>query len=300
MANDLKVLAVLAAAQLEFEPIVKDATNPAYKRDGHVSKYATLGSVIDTVRPTLRKHGLFIVQKNIHVGTDYGVSTRLIHLESGEEITSEFLAPLDKQSSQGVASGQTYARRYEYLTILGLTTEDDDGNAASGVTTRPQSGQPAAKGTKPQQPSKTASPQSKKPAELPNAAIAAKLASDPAPAPPTPVNEDSEPAEDESTQSKPPVTFLPTETPELATKEELGIFYTRAKAVSATLIKSGWQSTGSVQPGAKLVSFITKKAGVAAMPAIPKVTWEALLGKLETLAAEDAGKLISLIEGAIK
>ena len=225
----LKVLAALSRAQAKFEAVKRSAENPAFKRAGKVSRYATLEDVIESVRPALTEEGLIIVQKNVFSEGLFGVATRLIHLESGEEIYSQFLAPLEKQSAQGVASILTYARRYEYFTLLGLVTPDDDGNAASGI--RPQTGQ-----NQPKQ-AKTPKTNTKAPSDGPKTAPAAPPVEDKAPEAP------STPETTENASNSPAEADLTVPTP-----AELQGFITRAKAVAAKLTNAGmvtcrWESS---------------------------------------------------------
>jgi hypothetical protein len=280
-----KLAAALQKAQLEFEPIIRDAQNPAFKRNGKISTYATLKSVIDTVRETLEKHGLVVIQRNIFREGMFGVASKLVHLESGEEYTSEFLAPIDKQSAQGVASCLTYARRSEYMTLLGLTPEDDDdGNAVSGINQftqpNPQNGQQSPKSA-PGRP-KGRPKQAVKPS--PEAITAPPAAQNEVPVPESPKTEENAPEAPKQTD----VTILPT-------KEELQGFYTRAKAVSTKLGEAGL-----TEPGPKLVKFITAVAGVPSMPAIDKTKFEAIISRLEETVKNHPTGLIQTIEERIK
>ena len=116
--------AALVAAYAEIGHVRKDAS-------GHHGTYATIGSVLDTVKPVLAKHGLAVIQ---HPGeADPGfivIVTTLIH-ESGETLCDGGLrmpAPNDPQKVGGAIS---YARRYALMTVLGLAAEDDDGQGAS-------------------------------------------------------------------------------------------------------------------------------------------------------------------------
>jgi hypothetical protein len=271
-----KLAAALQEAQLEFEPIITDAENPFFKRGGKASRYATLKSVIDTVRPTLKKFGLVVTQRNIFRDGMFGVQTTLTHLESGESYTSEFLAPLDKQSAQGVASILTYARRYEYFTILGLTPEDDDdGSKASGYTNPPNGQEQPRPAGKPKGRPKS-SP--KPPTE--------------APAAPPVVDSVETPKTPEVVSNSSPEPETPVVIP---SKEELQAFYQRAKAVSALLEKAGL-----TEPGPKLVKFITTVAGVKALPAVGKDKFEAILAKLEETVEKYPAGLIQTIEERIK
>lgn len=121
----------LLAAQKEFPVVKKSDSNPFFK-----SKYAGLPSILEVVLPILHKHGLILSQPPITTEGKIGVTTKLIHAESGETETSEFSMPLSKQDPQGAGSAITYARRYAIVSILGLNVdEDDDANSASGHNT---------------------------------------------------------------------------------------------------------------------------------------------------------------------
>jgi hypothetical protein len=64
------------------------------------------------------------------------VETILTHT-SGQWIQSELALPLLKADPQGVGSAITYGRRYGLAAIIGIVADvDDDGNAASGKSTK--------------------------------------------------------------------------------------------------------------------------------------------------------------------
>lgn len=97
------------------------------------SKYAPLDVVINTVKPTLTKHGLAVFQNVSGNGESITVTTMLTHT-SGEWIESEPLT-LNNSDNKGVSLAQaagisiTYARRYQLSAMLGISSEDDtDGN----------------------------------------------------------------------------------------------------------------------------------------------------------------------------
>ncbi len=71
----------LSKAQAELESAKMDADNPFFK-----SRYATLGSVIETAKPALEKNGLAIVQLPISENSSIGLRTVLMH-SSGEWIS---------------------------------------------------------------------------------------------------------------------------------------------------------------------------------------------------------------------
>lgn len=120
---------VKAAAQLS--PVAKDATNPAFR-----NRYATLDAIMEQVRPVLAAHGLAVVQSMTQPETVDGrvvgvaIETRILHT-SGEWIAGVVTLPVDKATAQGVGSAMSYGRRYGLSALLGLTADDDDGNAAS-------------------------------------------------------------------------------------------------------------------------------------------------------------------------
>ena len=114
----------LLSAQKEITFAIKDSTNPHFK-----NKYADLASVIDSVKPALNNAGIVFVQSASP--SDEGrlfLTTRLLH-ESGEWIEDTATCPLPKQEPQGYISCLTYMRRSNLASILGLKSEDDDGEA---------------------------------------------------------------------------------------------------------------------------------------------------------------------------
>lgn len=126
----------LIEAHKELENISKDAENPAFRKPGTnaVAKYATLAAAMDTIRPTLAKHGLAIIQvTDVQYVPESRVTliTRLIH-SSGQFIEGKYPIEPAKKDPQGLGTAITYARRYAVLAITGLAPEDDDGNEASG------------------------------------------------------------------------------------------------------------------------------------------------------------------------
>ena len=56
--------------------------------------------------------------------------TKLTHAESGQWESSLAVVQLPKADPQGMGSAMTYARRYALTAMLGMVTEDDDGEGA--------------------------------------------------------------------------------------------------------------------------------------------------------------------------
>lgn len=118
-------------AQAEFPHAPKGSS-------GVHGKYADLPTIIETVKPILREHGLHYLQPGIEAVGGVRVQTILMH-SSGEWIAdgAPFI-PATKQDAQGFGSAMTYARRYGLAALLGLAQDDDDGKAAVKATQKAQ------------------------------------------------------------------------------------------------------------------------------------------------------------------
>lgn len=113
------------ALQNDLKPIKEDA-------QGNRSKYASLTAVMKSVQPHLSTHGfvLFHTMRNGGVHTA-SMETVLMH-KGGEYISSTIEVPISKPNDpQAYGSAMTYGRRYSIMALLGLVTDDDDGQAAS-------------------------------------------------------------------------------------------------------------------------------------------------------------------------
>ena len=127
-SSDITELAkALLNVQRQLQPAMKDANNPFTK-----SSYASLKSVMETCRDALLDNGIWLCQYPVPVETSgcIGLATKLTHAESGQWQSSLAVVPLPKADPQGMGSAITYARRYTLTAMLGMITEDDDGEAA--------------------------------------------------------------------------------------------------------------------------------------------------------------------------
>jgi len=116
----------LAIAQGALKPAAFNRVNPHFK-----SRYADLTSVIDASRKALAENGLSIAQFPSADGSKVSVRTVLAH-KSGEWISDVLTLTASKPDPQGVGSAITYAKRYAWAAILGISAdEDDDANEAS-------------------------------------------------------------------------------------------------------------------------------------------------------------------------
>jgi len=126
-----KLAEALAKAQGEIVGAIKDSENPYFK-----SKYADLASVWEACRLPLSKNGLAVMQtttwKLVGETQTLILETMLIH-SSGEWRMSELPIKPVKDDPQGMGSAITYGRRQSLAAIVGVSPEDDDANAASGL-----------------------------------------------------------------------------------------------------------------------------------------------------------------------
>ena len=129
-----QLAAALAKAQGQMKFAAKDANNPFFK-----SKYADLASVIEAIKVPLSANGIAFVQATDFEDSAVIVETILLH-ESGEWISGKLRMQPTKNDPQGVGSAVTYAKRYGLQALAGVPSDDDDGNAATGLQ-----GAPAAK-----------------------------------------------------------------------------------------------------------------------------------------------------------
>lgn len=116
----------LAKAQAEIRHAVKEADNPFFK-----SKYADLAAVWDAAREPLSKNKLSIAQVVEFDEAGPWLETLLLHA-SGEWLSSRYPISMGDGKPQTMGSATTYARRYALSAMVGIASEDDDGNSASG------------------------------------------------------------------------------------------------------------------------------------------------------------------------
>lgn len=117
-----KIAEALSKAQAGFDHVEKDGKS-------HHGKYATLASVLETVRAGLGEHGLSIIQAPGTEGNMVTVTTRLMH-SSGEWLETTVSAPA-ATDIQKLGSAISYLRRYSLMAVLSLAADDDDdGNTA--------------------------------------------------------------------------------------------------------------------------------------------------------------------------
>lgn len=124
-SDKIELLATaLNAVQGKLKAAKKDAENPFFK-----SHYATLGSVWDACRELLHEHGFSVVQGG-KVENGQGILTTTLLHKSGQWISGDYPLTAVKSDPQAQGSAVTYARRYCLAAMVGIVTEDDDGESA--------------------------------------------------------------------------------------------------------------------------------------------------------------------------
>ena|SRR3990167_5379071 len=116
---------LIATVQYELGRLVKDEMNPHFK-----NRYYTLDSLLEALKPLLKKHGLQVLQT---VESSAGNGRRLLKTEvyGGMGITSSSIELPNTDDMQKLGSAITYAQRYSLKTLFLVEgDEDDDGNAS--------------------------------------------------------------------------------------------------------------------------------------------------------------------------
>lgn len=122
-----KLAAALARVQGQLGHVAKDKT---VKTEKYKYTYADLASCIDAVRAPLAANEIAVVQVPSADGVKVTVTTMIMH-SSGEWVSGELTLSAAKADPQSIGSAISYGRRYGLSAMLGLATEDDDGQVAS-------------------------------------------------------------------------------------------------------------------------------------------------------------------------
>ena len=126
---DKLLAADIVGALSELRTLGQDGSNPHFK-----SRYLTLQTLIEGVRPILARHNLALLQPVTADGASVTVTTTLLH-NTGTEFSSALtLTATGPATPQALGSLISYGRRYGAGSLLGIVSDpdaDDDGNAAS-------------------------------------------------------------------------------------------------------------------------------------------------------------------------
>lgn len=120
-----KLIKSLVKAKSEFRAIKKTKTGM------HKAKYAPMDEVLAATEAALKSNGIVVMQPIQFSELGAYIETTVAH-ESGQSISSSFPITLGANPQQN-GSAITYARRYAYCSMLGITADEDD-DADSTVT----------------------------------------------------------------------------------------------------------------------------------------------------------------------
>lgn len=125
------VIKALVECQANVGGAVKSSKNPHFG-----SKYADLSSVMEACADALKSSGLAVCFEWA-TNEDGGITGNIIlYHVSGQWLAFQGpLIKLDKPNAHGVGSAMTYFKRYMYQSVLGIASEDDDGNEATKQAT---------------------------------------------------------------------------------------------------------------------------------------------------------------------
>ncbi|ESK41045.1 hypothetical protein P256_00030 [Acinetobacter nectaris CIP 110549] len=106
-------------------------------------KYASLGSIIEIVRPILATYGFSVSFQHKQENASQIKIFCILRHRDGHSAHNELILPLDnsgaKSSVQQVGSTITYGKRYSICSLLNIATGDDnDGFTANAKTIRPK------------------------------------------------------------------------------------------------------------------------------------------------------------------
>lgn len=137
--NISEIASGLVKFHAKIKNIEKSNTNPFYR-----SKYATLDSILEYIRPILSECGLSILQFPISAPNKAVSIKTILMSEGGQYIESDSFAIIPpKHESQQYGAAITYSRRQCVSSILSLSFDiDDDANAITSPQTTQQTSAP--------------------------------------------------------------------------------------------------------------------------------------------------------------
>jgi len=129
MSETQTLLEALLTFQEKAPTLQRDATNPHFN-----NRYVSLDGLTQAITPVLTTcHLVWTTMPCRDRSGAPALHYELAHVPSKEKLEGTMPLMLAKDDPQGQGSALTYARRYAISAVLGLSAEDDDGNAASVV-----------------------------------------------------------------------------------------------------------------------------------------------------------------------
>lgn len=132
----------ISAALFQFQMEVVQPQKDEKADTGKYSyRYLSLQALKEHIKPLMEKHGLVFVS--------VGLTSRVIHTDSGEWIEGDFVCDVTGLDAQKCGAVGSYARRYNLQGLLDICAEEDDDAASALPTpqkkTAPKREQPASR-----------------------------------------------------------------------------------------------------------------------------------------------------------
>ena len=142
MENNFKIIGTgknVLAAVFKAKGDLKSTIYAGGKNPHFGNDFIQFDALVKKIDPICQKYGLGIMQ----FPTGEGLVTLLFHEESGEFITSYYELKLDKQTSQGIGSALSYAKRQIYQARCGLSAGvEDPSDDDAEIATQEETGKP--------------------------------------------------------------------------------------------------------------------------------------------------------------
>ena len=142
MENNFKIIGTgknVLAAVFKAKGDLKSTIYAGGKNPHFGNDFIQFDALVKKIDPICQKYGLGIMQ----FPTGEGLVTLLFHEESGEFITSYYELKLDKQTSQGIGSALSYAKRQIYQAMFGLSAGvEDPSDDDAEIATQEETGKP--------------------------------------------------------------------------------------------------------------------------------------------------------------
>lgn len=126
-----ELVTALTKASGQIKVARKDSENPFFH-----SRYADLSAITEASREALVNNDLVVTQST-SIELNQMVLVTTLHHVSGQWIRGYYPISAMKADPQSMGSAVTYARRYALSSMLGIVTEDDDGESSMGRNAQP-------------------------------------------------------------------------------------------------------------------------------------------------------------------
>jgi len=123
-----KILSKLFKVKSKLESVKKTAKNPFFK-----SNYADLPAHLELVEPLLQEEGLVLLQPTeVNPILGNSMATSVIYDKDSGQFVKSVMNLVGETDMQKSGAAVTYGRRFTLNALLGMISEDDDGETAVG------------------------------------------------------------------------------------------------------------------------------------------------------------------------